>query len=251
MKRSTQLAILFALLVCCFPAAGWAQVLSLDLRITGSSDDAEEDGLGVVTPGDATLDLGGVGRRVGMRFPNITIPRYAAITKAYIEFTADGTDSTGTTFTIEGDYAENAATFTTAAGSISVRDVYAASVSWAIYYAWQTIDQLHQSAELKSLVQLMVNRSGWNSGNAMAFIVSSAANESIVRRAKSANASGTKGPKLHIEYTANILDVRVSADTDDMNQYWSTSQPGTIQNLNYLNIGRSTSTNTNYADCVS
>jgi hypothetical protein len=95
----------------------------------------------------------------------------------------------------------------------------------------------------------MVNRSGWNSGNAMAFILTSAANSDVFRKVRSANAAGSEGPKLHIEYAANILDVRVSSASDDMNQYWSSSSPaypGTVQDTSYLSIGRSNSANTNY-----
>lgn len=252
MKRWIHPAILPGLLlaaVCAgFPGAASAQVQSVEVRITQSSDDAEEEGSGAVGLAEATLDLGGVNRRVGLRFPGVNIPRNSAIVTAYIEFTAAGADSAPTAFIFEGDYAENPATFSSAAGNISGRDVYSTTVTWNVDYAWQNVDQLHQSADLKSIVQKMVNRPGWNPGNAMAFIIRSAANADLFRRAKASNAGGNKGPRLYIEYTANILDIPITSATDDMNQYWSTNYPGVVQNLSSsVGIGRSNTSISAYA----
>jgi hypothetical protein len=241
-------ALFLIAFACCLPFAAGAQVQSVEVRIVNSSDDAEEAAAGAVSLNEAVLDLGGSNRRVGLRFPGVNIPRHAAIVKAHIEFTAAGADATATAFTIEGDYAENPAAFTTASASISSRDVYATSVNWSVDYAWQNVDQVHQSADLKAIVQKMVDRAGWNPGNAMAFIIRSTGNAEIFRKAKAADAGGNKGPKLYIEYTANILDIPIAADTDDMNQYWSTNFPGVVQNFTTsVAIGRSKIGNTAYA----
>ena len=151
-----------------------------------------------------------------MRFANVTLVKNAPITRAYIEFTTAGQDSANTTFSIEAVAQDNPGVFTTGIFNIATRPVYSQAVDWAMNYAWVTTDEVHQSADITALVQKLVNRSGWVSGNAMAFVISNG--EDVFRKAKSWNADPAKAPKLHIEYAVNVVDVRVSSATDDVHQ---------------------------------
>jgi hypothetical protein len=210
---------------------------ALEVRVAASDSDAEEGGLGVVTLTDATLDLGGLYRLTGLRFANLTIPKGAPITRAYIEFAADGQDTAPTTFTIEGVASDNAPAFTTAPFNLMLTNTYSTpKVNWVVDYPWVTVDQVHQTAELKSIVQKIVDRSGWAPGNAMAFIISN--NDDVFRKAKSWNADPNKAPKLRVEYTVNAIDVRVSASSDDLYQgYFGAS--ATTYNGDTLQFGNS------------
>jgi len=198
------------------PAPASAVTQIFEVQVNASENDAEEHGDGDVTLTSTDLDLGGLYRKVGLRFANVTIQKNAPITRAYIEFTTAGQDSSSTTFTMEAVAQDNPAAFTTGDFNISVRPVYSQSVDWVMNYGWLTTDEVHQSADITVLVQKLVNRSGWASGNAMAFVISGG--EDVFRKAKSWDANPSKAPKLHIEYAVNVVDVRVSASTDDINQ---------------------------------
>lgn len=198
------------------PAPVSAVTQTFEIQVSASENDAEEDSLGAVNLTDTTLDLGGLYRKVGWRFANITLQKNAPITRAYIEFTTAGQDSANTTFSIEAVAQDNPAVFTTGTFNISTRPVYSQAVDWVMNYAWLTTDEVHQSADITALVQKLVDRSGWASGNAMAFVISNG--EDVFRKAKSWNADPAKAPKLHIEYAVNVVDVRVSASTDDVHQ---------------------------------
>ena len=198
------------------PAPVSAVTQTFEIQVSASESDAEEDSLGAVNLTDTTLDLGGLYRKVGLRFANITLQKNAPITRAYIEFSTAGQDSANTTFSIEAVAQDNPTVFTTGIFNISTLPVYSEAVNWVMNYAWVTTDEVHQSADITALVQKLVDRSGWASGNAMAFVISNG--EDVFRKAKSWNADPAKAPKLHIEYAVNVVDVRVSASTDDIHQ---------------------------------
>ncbi|MCU0560540.1 MAG: PilC/PilY family type IV pilus protein [Desulfobacterales bacterium] len=206
------------------PAGAVDQVF--EVRLSGSANDAEENHLGTVALGETVLDLGGLYRRVGLRFANITIPRDAVITRAYIEFTVGGADSASTKVKVSAHATDNPSQFSTAAFDISTRVMLDPPIEWTIDYAWQTVDMVHQSPELKTLVQALVKRPGWASGNAMAFVIEGTGE--VFRRAKSWDMDPAKAPLLHIEYTASIFTARISASTDDLHQ----SSTGTVVNNN-------------------
>ncbi|NQT68526.1 MAG: PQQ-binding-like beta-propeller repeat protein [Desulfobacteraceae bacterium] len=80
-----------------------------------------------------------------------------------------------------------------------------------------------QTPELKTIVQAIVNRLSWVSGNAMAFIITGSGH----RTAKSYDGSSGEAPLLHVEYTggtAGGTDYRVSQSTDDAEE----SSTGTV-----------------------
>jgi hypothetical protein len=184
-------------------AAGGSAGGTLNLRVAAKADDAEErTTTGAVALYDTDLEMsrdGTVPQVVGLRFRNVQIPQGATITRAYIQFTVDQKVSTAAaTLSVTGQASDNAAAFTTAAGSLSARPKTTA-VSWTPA-AWPTagaagVDQ--QSAELNSVLQQIVSRTGWASGRALALFVTGTG----VRTAESFDGAGTKAPVLHIEWT--------------------------------------------------
>jgi RHS repeat-associated protein len=112
----------------------------------------------------------------GFRFPNVTFPQGEKITEAYIEFTVDGPYTTEEiTQSIYGEAAGNAGSFT----SISRPDnvpLTLASTAWLIPSTdeW-SLGEMRTSPDLTSIIQEIVDRSDWTSGNAIAVIMKTTA----------------------------------------------------------------------------
>ena len=191
------------------PYSGPGYAGTIDVRVRQSSDDAEErvsDGHSYTWSND--LDLAyetatGYGDMLdGVRFQDVEIPQGATITSAYIEFNAYADSAaavSGATLTFHGQDVDNAPTFSGISRDISGRTYTAASVNWEVPQ-W-TRDKYYQSSDLSSIVQEIVNRSGWSSGNAMVFKISSSSGENARRQARSYESSTSRAPLLHIEYT--------------------------------------------------
>jgi hypothetical protein len=150
---------------------------SQSVTITVSSDDAKErtDTTSGTMNLTSSLPFGNAGSTytIGLRFPGTTIPAGAVITSATIQFTAHAASSVATSLTIKGQKSTNAATFTTAGHDITVRPVTAASVAWSPA-AWADSERAaaEKTPELKTIVQEIVNQSGWASGSPLVFTVS-------------------------------------------------------------------------------
>ena len=172
----------------------------VEVRVAAGSDDAEEAATGGVDLGSSDLELtfDDSNQTVGMRFNGVNIPQGATITGAYVQFQVDETGSTATSLTIQGQAANNASTFTTANNNISSRPRTTASASWAPV-AWSNIGEAgpdQRTPDLSSVIQEIVDRSGWSGGNSLAIIITGSGE----RTAESFNGSQTGAPLLHIEY---------------------------------------------------
>ena len=174
-------------------------VVSFAVPIAASADDAEESA-GSVALANTVLkivDRAGVDQTVGLRFAGLSIPPGATIQSAYIQFQCNTKTIGAASLTIEGQAADNPVTFAKTTNNISSRPRTSADVGW-VPAPWSTVgaqgpDQ--QTPDLTSVVQEIVNRAGWASGNAMAFIITGTG----VRAAESFN--GTFAPVLHIDYS--------------------------------------------------
>ncbi len=174
----------------------------MTVLVAGSSDDAEEDqSSGTVTLTSTDLEFtsdGSTVQTVAMRFDSLAIPRGARVTTAYIELTADETQPDVTNLTLYGEAVDNAATFTTASKNISSRTKTSAAVSWTNIPVWN-VGVPYRTPDLSSLIQQVVNRPGWVTGNAMAFIVTGSGH----RTAATFDGNSAAAPKLVIEYTTS------------------------------------------------
>lgn len=169
----------------------------LSRSVGQATDDAEQPGNSAVVTASPALELGKNGtisQTVGMRFSNLTIPPGARIDSAQIEMTVSAADTSATAFTIVGEASDSAATYTTAAASISSRSKTAAE-------AWKpvpwTLGSNFRTVQLNTLLQEIVNRPGWASGNAAAFMITGTG----TRRAVAYDSSPAKAPRLVVSYT--------------------------------------------------
>ena len=139
---------------------------------------------------------------IGIRFTTITIPPGALITNAYLELTAEDSATAVSTITILGEASDDAAIFTTTRHNITNRPTTAASVAWSLP-AW-TSGQTYQSPDIAPLIQEIVNRPGWGSGQNLALILAVGIGE---RDAVSFDQNNAAAPLLHVEYTSSTNEL--------------------------------------------
>ena len=126
----------------------------------------------------------------GFRFTNVTIKQGTKIAQAYLEFTVDGPYDDQISMNLYGDATGNSSTFgytynSQPAGRIPTKD----SVTWNIPSTdhWE-LGYTQDTPDLTQVVQDIVNRPDWSSGNALSII------------AKSISASGSKNHRRVIGF---------------------------------------------------
>ncbi len=174
---------------------------TLDRSVSAATDDAEQNvSSGAVDTASTDLEFtldGSTNQQLGTRFTNVTVPKDATITKAYVEFTVDETGSTyPTDLTVKAQAADNPATYSGTANDITSRTYGSASVAWSAT-DWTTVGQKKQTSDISALVQEVVNRTGWAPGNALALKFNGTGH--VV--ADSFEGGATVAPKLHVEYS--------------------------------------------------
>jgi hypothetical protein len=170
--------------------------------VSDNLDDAEERANGGVALGSGDLELvfdKGGNQTVGLRLNEVTIPQGATIIDAYLQFTVDETYSPpDTSLTIQAEAVDNAAPFTSADFNISSRTTTGAAVGWSPP-TWDTVGAAgpaQQTGDIAPVIQEIVNRPGWTSGNSLAIIITGSGE----RIAESHNGGSTVAPLLHVEY---------------------------------------------------
>lgn len=172
---------------------------TLTVPIAASADDAEQSGgtVALANPVLKIVNRAGVNQTVGLRFAGLSIPQGATIENAYIQFQCNTKTTAAASLTIEGQAADNPVTFAKITNNISSRPRTTANVAW-VPAPWATVGARgsdEQTADLSSVMQELVDRAGWASGNAMVFIITGTG----VRTAESFN--GTFAPVLHVDYS--------------------------------------------------
>lgn len=152
-------------------------------------------------------DPGAVLRNISLRFTNVTIPQGAVINSAKITFVSLSTKSPSVVVKIEGVDEDNTALYTdsgglTDTGTARTRTKTTASVSWSGSIS-QTTDVALDTPDITAIVQEIVDRVGWASGNAMGFYLSENGSTSgAYLSLYEYNSSTTKCALLTIDYTA-------------------------------------------------
>ncbi|MFH1861368.1 MAG: LamG-like jellyroll fold domain-containing protein [bacterium] len=178
-------------------------VIEVRSRVSAKEDDAEEKlSGGYVDRYSSDLELindgGSTPQEVGMRFNNIAIPYGATISKAYIQFTVDETDSGTANLVLRGEATDNAATFGSANYNITSRPDTVSNVAWSPV-AWNTVGEsgpAQRTSDLSPVIQELVNRDRWHSGNSLVITVTGSGE----RTAESYDGDSSKAPELVVEY---------------------------------------------------
>jgi hypothetical protein len=191
-------------------AAPGAQTL-LDIPVAASSDDAEEpesNKKAKITSSDLELSYDLEPQTVGLRFTGVDIPAGSSIEEAWVQFTADESHSEPASLVIEGEDADDPATFDRSVGNLSTRPRTSASVAWNPP-AWSA-GATEVTPGLASVVQEVVDRAGWASGNALALLVTGAG----TRTAEAYDASAAAAPRLFVEVRAPACADSIDNDGD-------------------------------------
>ena len=198
-------AVLLSQAALASPISAAAVPQQLDVSIATGADDAEESAAGVMSLASTDIELVADGSKgnqiIGLRFTGVAIPPGATITAGAIQFTTDEASSDPTTVTIQAQDADSAAPFTGAAFNLSTRPRTSAGVSWSPP-AWPTVgvagvDQ--RTPDLATIVQAVVARAGWTSGNALAFIITGTGH----RVASAFEKGASVRARLHVEFTTD------------------------------------------------
>jgi hypothetical protein len=197
-----------------FPFSVQSQIL-VTSQVSSSDDDAEEDlsdGSIDLTSSDLELavedniwPISDDNQQIGIRFTSITIPQGANIVSAAIRFTTNETTSDPAVVIIYAQDINNATQFYAIDYNVTARTKTTASVTWSIP-AWNNSDETgstQTTPNLSALVQEVVDRPGWVSGNAMAFIIEG----SGTRVAHAYDGNAALSPVLDITYTVSSTGV--------------------------------------------
>jgi hypothetical protein len=145
---------------------------TLTRQIAARGDDVNQDGSALQTSG-TTIWLGNAtstnSSYTGLRFTNITIPKGAVITSAHLEFYSVANQWISISMQIAADAADNSAPFSSTSlpsqrTRTNARVTHSSNVSWSPN-VWYSSNDIH------TVVQEVVNRSGWHSGNSLSIIL--------------------------------------------------------------------------------
>lgn len=173
-------------------------------RVNQDTDDAEErnnNGNMTLTGTLQLIKSSNQNQTVGLRFQNVTVPQGATIMSANLEFEVDSTNNTSTSLTIAGEASDAPVTFSSTDRDISNRTATSASVSWPSVPN-NNPNQKLISPDLKTVVQEIVNRAGWASGNPMAFIITGSGTKNV----ESFDSEPGAAPLLRVTYASNTVE---------------------------------------------
>ena len=175
---------------------------TLDLQIRDNADDIRHIHPNVFQ----TIIAGGFAAAINasaMRFPRVTIPQGARIDVAHFIFTPDATES-GTTcnLSLTGHAADDSAQIVNDTDWHNVVDAnLTIIIPWNNVGTW-TVDVTEQSIDFSPVVQQIVNRTGFRSGNAMNLLVGNNGSDAgAFRRAFQHDDDSTKSVTFHVEFT--------------------------------------------------
>lgn len=165
--------------------------------VAASSDDARQVSGGTMELTGGYPNTNGSAVWVGFRFTNVTIPQGSTINSASIILAILANDDPD--LDIYGNDVDDAATFTSTAYNISDRALTTAKVNWTASnigaYATKS------SPDIASIIQEIVDRAGWASGNDIVILFDSLSSSYINFKAYDSGEGSSAYPKITIDYT--------------------------------------------------
>jgi hypothetical protein len=208
----------------------------VEKRVATGNDDAEQhsgDGQMNLSSSDLELVVDGSYDINAVRFTGVAVPQGATISNAYIQFQCDEVSTGVSSLTIRGQDIDDAPGFTSTAFDISSRTVTTASVAWSPP-DWNTVDEAgtnQRTADISSIIQEIVNRPGWISGNDIVIIFTGTG----TRTAESYDGSSAAAPLLHVEHDGEPVTSTyyVRPDGNNANSGTGPSASEALQTIDY------------------
>ncbi|MBN1116828.1 MAG: T9SS type A sorting domain-containing protein [Bacteroidales bacterium] len=161
----------------CFATSSFSQELTLkiiethkDGDVSVSFDDGEYENDSIDKLDDDDLDMGWEGEDLNImtsftRFQNVTIPQGENIVSAILTIYAHEDEEDEAKITVYGEATDNSEAFSETE-ALADRTFTTASVAWNCSDSW-TMWQPYASPDLASIIQEIVDRPGWTSGNSL------------------------------------------------------------------------------------
>ncbi|MFK7823936.1 MAG: hypothetical protein AB8G05_07260 [Oligoflexales bacterium] len=176
-----------------------------------AADAAEEkDGSLNLLSSDLELVFDREEQIVAVNFQNINIPKSSIIKDSYIQFQADETSSGSLQLQIFADNIADSKIFSNQR-KISDRPLTSASVIWRPE-AWNSIGEAgpkQRTSDISVILQELVERSDWEAGNAISFIIKRAPEDSSDNKRVAETVSN---PKLYVSFSPSENDSDSSDD---------------------------------------
>ena len=154
----------------------YAGTLAEGVPVQHADDDAEENEEGKVGLGSSDLELvadSGI-QFIGLRFRNLDIPRGSKVRSAWIQFTCDEPSTGPANLAITAEDTGDAEVFSDSDHDVSSRTRTKSEVAWNPP-DWEKAGESkepHRTPDLTRLVQEVIERPDWHSGNSMVFMIS-------------------------------------------------------------------------------
>jgi hypothetical protein len=170
------------------------------VRVSAAFDDAEATQRADDTDGSGDLDLGVV--LAGLRFANVAIPPGAGIVTAAVQFNSDqgfaGDNTTPLTLDVYAAAVDNAPSFGGNFVNLGALPHSATSVGWPVPpWTVQQSGAAQRTPNLSSLIQEIITRPGWQSGNAIALLFAAGNGR---REAESFDGNSARAAVLEIQF---------------------------------------------------
>ena len=207
----------------------WIALSEMEAYSAASGDVVEQQGPGGSSPGaldfssgdiDLTESTGEGQQSIGLRFKDVNVPQGTSIDNAYIQFTADESDSTSVNLLVQGVDTDDAVGWSGTSAvdnAISGGNATTANTAWSPA-AWSTGQAgAAQQVSVTAIVQEILSRGGWADGNSMAFGITYVSGSG--RRV----AEKTPNPQLVIEWSesetvpsgGSYIDADMDGDADN------------------------------------
>ena len=144
----------------------------LTYQIDSQSNNAEERYNGYQSTGSELTFNANSNDYIGLRFRNIALPQGAVVSNAYLEFTAyQNSYNNSASMTIEAANEADPRSFNNYSRYLLRNKAKTSAVTWSGIERWYR-NREYQSPSVASIVNQLVNRGDWQSGNDMMFILS-------------------------------------------------------------------------------
>ncbi|HLN19068.1 MAG TPA: S8 family serine peptidase [Patescibacteria group bacterium] len=226
--------------------------LSSSFQITESSvaaspDDATEiKNTGVINLAAKKTNIG-KGNLNGFHFAGVNVPKGAIIASASLSLQSAGYEKNSIRLSYYAEATDNATTFTANKEDITTRSQVKTLAQVNDIPATWTSNAYNKSPDLGSIIQELVNRDGWNSGNSMNILVDDSGSK-LYRFISTFDQGANVAPKLKIAYSVSpppipddnvapsvsITSPAVSVGAD---KYVTTQSEVSISGLSSDNVG--------------